>query len=107
VVVAEIGAVGLLVDTMQNIEAFVLPFSLAARSKVYRTSSAVSSRPLTGGFAWKRTPLRSLKTYDVSPVCCQDSARSPSIRNAPGRTPGPALCRRSRLCVKLSTTCVV
>ncbi len=24
----------------------------------------------------------------------------------PGRTPGPALCLRRRLCVKLTTTCV-
>ena len=32
------------------------------RSNVNFTSSAVSSRPLTGGLAWKRTPRRSLNT---------------------------------------------
>ena len=33
-----------------------------SRSKVNLTSSAVSSRPLTGGLGWKRTPLRSVTT---------------------------------------------
>jgi hypothetical protein len=32
----------------------------------YTTSSAVSSRPLTGGLLCQRTPRRSLKTYVVS-----------------------------------------
>jgi len=40
---------------------YALPFSFTNRSKVYLTSSAVSSRPFTGGLACQRTPLRSLK----------------------------------------------
>ena len=38
-----------------------LPFSETKRSKVYLTSSAVSSRPFTGGLLCQRTPFLSLK----------------------------------------------
>src|SRR2546427_9754048 len=73
----------------------------------YTTSSAVSSRPLVGDFGCHRTPLRSRKTYVVSLGWLQDSARSPSRTKLPGCTDGPALCLRSRLCVKLETTWVL
>src|ERR1041384_3416220 len=61
------------------------------RSYVYLTSSAVSSRPLTGGLACQRTPLRSLKIQVVSLGWLHDSARSPSTGYVPGFTHGPAL----------------
>ena len=70
------------------------------RSTLYTTSSAVSSRPFTGGFACHRTPGRSLKTYVVSLGWLHDSATSPSMGKTPGATDGPALYLRSRLCVK-------
>jgi hypothetical protein len=48
------------------------------RSYVYFTSSAVSSRPLTGGLGCQRTPRRSLNTYVVSLGRVHDSATSAS-----------------------------
>ena len=39
-----------------------LPFSLMNRSRLYLTSSEVSSRPFSGGLFCHRTPRRSLKT---------------------------------------------
>src|SRR5262249_61729361 len=74
------------------------------RSYVYLTSSAVSSRPLTGGLLCQRTPLRSLNTHVVSLGWVHDSARSPSTGSVPGVTPGPAFTRTSRLCVNDSAT---
>src|SRR5262249_40361841 len=55
-----------------------LPLIVRNRSYVYLTSSAVSSRPLTGGFGCQRTPFLSLKMYVVSLGCVHDSARSAS-----------------------------
>ena len=54
-------------------------YELVKRSYVYFTSSAVSSRPFTGGLLCQRTSLRSLKTYVVSFDRVQDSATSGSI----------------------------
>jgi hypothetical protein len=82
-----------------------LPLTVRNRSTVYRTSSAVSSRPLTGGLGCHRTPRRSLKTYVVSFGWLHDSARSPSIANVAGATLGPALCLTRRLCVKVIGIC--
>src|SRR5262249_5381942 len=76
------------------------------RSYVYFTSSAVSSRPLTGGFGCQRTPRRSLNTYVVSLGRVHDSATSASTGKGPGRTVGPALTFRSRLCVNDSIVIV-
>ena len=69
------------------------------RSYVYRTSSAVSSRPLTGGFGCQRTPRRSLNTYVRSSGRLHDSARSGSSGVDPGCTEGPAFTFTSRLWV--------
>ena len=55
-----------------------LPAMVRKRSYVYFTSSAVSSRPFTGGLLCQRTSLRSLKTYVVSFDRVQDSATSGS-----------------------------
>src|SRR5262252_5470919 len=74
-----------------------LPLMVRNRSYVYLTSSAVSSRPLTGGFGCQRTPLRSLKTYVVSFGWLHDSARSPSIGRVPGTTWEPAFTFTSLL----------
>jgi hypothetical protein len=81
--------------------ALALPLTVRKRSTLKTTSSAVSSRPLTGGLLCHRTPLRSLKMYVVSLGWVQDSARSPSSGNVPGLTPGPALGLRSRLWLKV------
>src|SRR5215510_16615720 len=88
---------------------YALGFPLRARkrSMLYLTSSAVSSRPFTGGFGCQRTPRRSLKTYVISSGWLHDSARSPSIANVPGTTAGPTLCLTSRLWVNEYTTCVL
>src|SRR5947207_9767552 len=56
-----------------------LPLMERKRSYEYFTSSAVSSRPFTGGLLCQRTSLRSLKTYVVSFDRVQDSATSGSI----------------------------
>ena len=74
-----------------------LPLTVRKRSYVYFTSSAVSSRPFTGGLLCQRTPFLSLKTYTVSPCRSQDSARSPSMGWLPGTTDGPALTLTRRL----------
>ncbi len=74
-----------------NIWALALPGVVRKRSTVYRTSSAVSSRPFTGGLGCQRTPRLSLKTYVVGFGWLHDSARSPSTGKKPGATPGPAL----------------
>jgi len=50
-----------LIATAPSVERFGLPLIDRKRSYVYLTSSAVSSRPLTGGFGCQRTPFRSLK----------------------------------------------
>src|ERR1700730_3847425 len=76
-----------------------LPLIVRKRSYVYLMSSALSSRPFTGGLLCQRTPRLSLNTYAVSFGCVHDSARSPSTGNVPGCTPGPALCFSKRLCV--------
>src|SRR2546429_3250246 len=94
-------------STDLSMYALALPFTVRKWFTLNTTSSAVSSRPFTGGFACQRTPLRSLNTYVVSLGWVHDSARSPSIVNVPGATLGPALCRSSRLCVKLSAMCVL
>src|SRR5437016_3796640 len=73
--------------------ALAWPLVVRKRVIVYTTSSATNSRPFIGGFACHFTPRRSLKTYVVSFVCCHDSARSGSIGNVPGVTPGPVLVR--------------
>src|SRR5262245_32216583 len=75
-----------------------------ARSYVYLTSSAVSSRPFTGDLLCHRTPFRSVNSQVVSLAWLQDSARSPSIGSVPGTTVGPALTRTRRLWVKESAT---
>jgi hypothetical protein len=49
-------------STVPSIERFGLPLIDRNRSYVYFTSSAVSSRPLTGGLLCQRTPFRILKT---------------------------------------------
>ncbi len=67
---------------------------------MYLTSSAVSSRPLTGGLGCQRTPLRSLNTYEVSPWRSHDSARSPSTGWVPGTTAEPPLTFTRRLYAK-------
>ena len=74
-----------------SICALALPGVARKRSTVYRTSSAVSSRPFTGGLGCQRTPRLSLKTYVVGFGWLHDSARSPSTGKKPGATPGPAL----------------
>src|SRR3989442_9941054 len=86
-----------------------LPISFTVRKwlTLYTTSSAVSSRPFTGGLLCQRTPFRSLKTYVVSLGWRHDSARSPSIGNVPGITLGPALCLSRRLWVKLNAMWVL
>jgi hypothetical protein len=84
-----------------------LPLTVRKWFTLNTTSSAVSSRPFTGGLLCHFTPLRSLKMYVVSFGCVHDSARSPSMGNVPGATPGPALCRSSRLWVKLSAMWVL
>ena len=71
------------------------------RSTEYTTSSALSSRPFTGGLGWKRTPFLSLKTYVVSSGWLHDSARSPSMAKVPGWIAGPALCLSNRLWVNV------
>src|SRR5438445_2019637 len=76
-----------------------LPLTVRKRSYVYLTSSAVSSRPFTGGLGCQRTPLRSLKTYVRSFGWDHDSARSGSTGSVPGTTLGPAFTLTSRLCV--------
>src|SRR5262249_8094395 len=48
-------------STISRTARFGLPFVARKRSNVYFTSSAVSSRPLTGGLGCRRTPGRSLK----------------------------------------------
>ena len=85
----------------------MLPASVSMRSNVNFTSSAVSSRPLTGGLAWNRTPRRSLNTYVVSLGWVQDSARSPSIVSEPGLIAAPARYRSSRLWVNEIATWVL
>src|SRR5215470_1063801 len=94
-------------STSRSVVASTLPGTVRNRSTLQRTSSAVSSRPLTGGFGCHRTPRRSLKTYVVSVGCVHDSARSPSMGNVPGVTAGPALWRTRRLCVKDRAACVL
>ena len=49
-------------STISRTVRFGLPFVARKRSYVYFTSSAVSSRPLTGGLGCHRTPCLSLKT---------------------------------------------
>ena len=61
----------------------------ATRSKVNLTSSEVSSRPLTGGFPWKRTPFFRATTYVVGFGWENDAARSGTISPF-----GPYLKRR-------------
>src|SRR5918992_3454417 len=46
------------------------------RSNVNLTSSATSSRPLTGGLACQRTPFFNVITYVVGVGCATDAARS-------------------------------
>src|SRR5713226_913099 len=77
------------------------------RSKLYFTSSAVTSRPFSGGLLCQRAPLRSLKTYVVSLGWSQDSARSGSSGCVPGLIDAPALTLTSRLWVKDSGSMVV
>src|SRR5712691_2946679 len=87
--------------------ALALPLTVRNRSTLKTTSSAVSSRPFTGGLFCQRTPLRSLKMYVVSLGWVQDSARSPSIGNVPGWMAGPVLCLSRRLWVKEYAMCVL
>src|SRR6266481_9952632 len=94
-------------STDASIEALALPGTVRKRSTLYTTSSAVSSRPFTGGLACQRTPLRSLKMYVVSLGWVQDSARSPSMGNVPGWMAGPVLCLSRRLWVKEYAMCVL
>ena len=84
-------------STCSSTGRFGLPLSVRNRSYVYLTSSAVSSRPFTGGLLCQRTPFRSLNTYVVSFGCVHDSARSASIGCVPGTTDGPAFTFTSRL----------
>ncbi len=94
-------------STALSMYALALPLTVRKWFTLNTTSSAVSSRPFTGGLLCHLTPRRSLKTYVVSFGWVHDSARSPSIGKVPGTTLGPALCRSSRLCVKLSAMCVL
>ncbi len=66
---------------------------------MYFTSSAVSSRPLTGALGCQRTPFLSLKTYVRSLGCVHDSARSGSTGRVPGTMDGPAFTFTRRLWV--------
>src|SRR2546425_1778122 len=66
-------------STDLSMYALALPFTVRKWFTLYTTSSAVSSRPFTGGLWCQRTPLRSLNTYVVSLGWLHDSARSPSI----------------------------
>src|SRR5262245_15530093 len=83
------------------------PLTVKKRSKLHLTSSAVSSRPFMGGLLCQRTPLRRLKTQEVSLVRDQDSARSPSSGVVPGTTDEPAFTLRSRLWVNDRFTIVL
>src|SRR5262247_2278593 len=80
------GSITSILSTCSRAGRLGLVLRLRKRSYVYLTSSAVSSRPLTGGLGCQRTPLRSLKTYVVSLGCVHDSARSPSRGWVPGTT---------------------
>src|SRR5262252_10146464 len=84
-------------STASKVPRFPFPGIVRKRSYVYLTSSAVSSRPLTGGLGCQRTPLRSLNTYVVSFGWLHDSARSPSIGGVPGTTWEPAFTFTSLL----------
>jgi len=84
-----------------------LPFSVRKRSNVNLTSSAVSSRPFTGGLLCQRTPRRRKKTTVVSSGSSQRSARSGSTMKVPGITDGPTLWRTSLLWTKLSVLFVL
>src|SRR4029450_11046204 len=77
-----------ILSTSSSVCRLALPLMPRNRSYVYFTSSAVSSRPLTGGFGCQRTPRRSLKTYVVSLGRVHDSATSASTGDLPGRTHG-------------------
>src|SRR6266851_5991042 len=79
-----------------------LPSMVRKRSKENLTSSATSSRPLTGGLLCHLTPLRRWKIEVVSSGDSQRSARSGSTMKVPGGTSGPTLCRRSLLYVLLT-----
>ena len=74
-----------------------LAFSVRKRSYVNLTSSATSSRPLSGGLLCQRTPLRKWKTTVVSSGSSQRSARSGSTVKVPGVTAAPTLWRTSLL----------
>ena len=91
---------GLDASTCSRMPRLGLPLTVRNRSYVYLTSSAVSSRPFTGGFGCQRTPFRSLKIQVVSSARVHDSARSPSSGWVPGRTADPALTLTRRLWVK-------
>src|SRR5262249_5923694 len=94
-------------STALSMYALALPFTVRKWFTLNTTSSAVSSRPFTGGLFCHLTPRRSLNTYVVSFGWVHDSARSPSTGNVPGTTLGPVLCFSNRLCVKLSEMCVL
>ncbi len=54
------------------------------RSSEYLTSSAVTSRPFTGGLGWNFTPFRSWNTRVVGFLYSHFSARSGTIVKSPG-----------------------
>src|SRR3979490_3620371 len=62
-------------STIARIGRLGLSFVVKKRSNVYFTSSATSSRPLTGGLGCQRTPPRSLKKQSLSPLPAPRSPR--------------------------------
>src|SRR3989442_12643557 len=72
------------------------------RSTEYFTSSAVTSRPFTGGLLWNFTPLRRVNTSVVGFLYSHFSARSGTIvKSAGGFCSGPGGERTSWLETKL------
>ena len=54
------------------------------RSIEYFASSAVTSRPLTGGLLWNLTPFRSVNSMTVGLLYSHFSARSGTIAKSAG-----------------------
>ena len=73
----------------------------AEASIEYTTSSAVSSRPFTGGLGWKRTPLPELEDVGRLVRLAPRLGEVALELERPGRIAGPALCLSSRLWVKV------